>query len=161
MCGLPTPMHTEPDPMAPNARIQCTLQNDPRLIAGVAAVVAHVARRAGLSGRAEEDVSTAAAEACREAFLLCNRPGAPSSSIQLAIADLSDRVEVTIESSGGALPAAGPPAPLKGAAAKAGKGIGKPLGGDLVERVERETRDGRTRVTLVKYCDAAKSRPKA
>jgi anti-sigma regulatory factor (Ser/Thr protein kinase) len=153
-------MRTDPDPMAPNARIECTLHNDPRLIAGVAAMVAHVARRAGLSERAGEDVSTAAAEACREAFLRCNRQGAPSSPIKLAIADFSDRVEVTIESSGGALPAAGPPALRKGAAAKAGKKIGKPLGGDLVDRVERETRDGRSRVTLVKYCHAAKHRPK-
>lgn len=124
-------------------------------------MVAHVARRAGLSERAEADISTAAAEACRETFLLLISQAGPSCSIELAVADFSDRVEVTIESSARALPATGPYALREGAARKAGEGIGRPLEGDLVDRVECETRDGRSRVTLVKYCDAAKSRPKA
>jgi hypothetical protein len=133
-------MNADPDRMARNARIACALHNDPRLIAGVAAAVAHVARRAGLPERAEADISTAAAEACRETFLLLDCQRGPAPTIHLLIADFSDRVEVTLESS---------------------EKISKVLEGDLVDRVECETRDGRSRMTLVKYCDAAKSRPKA
>ena len=124
-------------------------------------MVAHVARRAGLSERAQASISAAAAEACRETFLLLDKQAGAPSSIKLVAADFADRVEVTIESSARALPAVGPHTPRESAATRAGEGIGKPLGGNLMDRVERETRNGRSRVTLVKYCNAAKSPPKA
>lgn len=135
----PTPMNGDSDQRARNARIACTLHNDPRLIAGVAALIAHVARRAGFSERAEADLSTASMEACRETFLQLASHAGPPASITMAIEDFSDRVEVTIESSAKALP----------------------LKGELVDRVECETHDGRCRVTLVKYGNAAKPRPRA
>lgn len=127
-------MKSNPDQRSRNARLECTLHNDPRLIAGVAALVAHVARRAGFSERAENDFSTAAVEACQKTFLQLASQAGPPGSIALAVADFSDRVEITIESSAKALS----------------------LERSLVDRVERETRDGRSRVTLVKYCNSAK-----
>jgi hypothetical protein len=143
------------------ARIECTLNHDPRLLSGVTAVVAHVARRAGLSERVGANISAAAAEACREAFLGLNSQAAPPSSVKLVAVDFADRVEVTIETAAQTLPVASPRAPRESAGTRTGEGIGKSLEGDLVDRVERETLSGRSRVTLVKYCDAAKSPPKA
>jgi hypothetical protein len=152
-------MSTDPNQGAPTSRIECTLHRDSRLMPGIAAVVAHVARRAGLSERAEADISAAAAEACRETFLALDSQAGSPSSVKLVAADFADRVEVTIESSAKALRAGGPHPVGEGAATK--EGIGKPRGGNLVDRVERETRNGLSRVTLVKYCDAAKPGPKA
>jgi anti-sigma regulatory factor (Ser/Thr protein kinase) len=153
-------MTTDPSRGDRIPRIECTLHHDSRLMPGITAVVAHVARRAGLSEQAEASISAAAAEACREAFLLLDSQAGSPFSVKLIVADFADRVEVTIESPARALPATALDALRKGAAAKAGEGMGKPLEGNLVDRVERETRNGLSRVTLVKYCDAAKSRPK-
>ena len=142
MSGWPIPMSTDPSCGAENARIASTLHNDRRLLAGVSAIVAHAARRAGLPEQAQAEFAAAAAEACREAFLSCESDGGSSCAIQLVVADLSDRIEVTIESW-----------------ARAGEEVAKRVKGEGVDRVDRETRDGRTRMTLVKYHDAAKSPP--
>jgi anti-sigma regulatory factor (Ser/Thr protein kinase) len=143
---------------APTIRIQCTLHNDPRLIVGASAIAAHVAQHGGLSERAQEDLAAAAIEACREVFRL--RPKRDSLLTgQLTASSFPDRVEVSVESSaarGRVGPAPRAKRPTKGAAAKKGKAFAS----TLVDDVRWETREGRARITLVKYCGAVKSRPR-
>jgi anti-sigma regulatory factor (Ser/Thr protein kinase) len=144
---------------APTIRIQCTLHNDLRLIVGASAIAAHVAQHGGLSERAQEDLATAAIEACREVFRL--RPKRDSLLTgQLTASSFPDRVEVSVESSaarGRVGPAPRGKRPTKGAAAAK---KGKAFAGALVDDVRRETREGRACITLVKYCGAVKSRPR-
>jgi len=143
---------------APTSQIQCTLHNDPRLIAGASAVAAHVAQHGGLSERAQEDLAAAAIEACREVFRL--RPNRGSLlTAQLIAASFPDHVEVRVESSaarGTVGPAPRAKRPKKSAAAKKDKAFASAL----VDGVQQETREGRACITLVKYGGAVKSRPR-
>ncbi|HXQ26811.1 MAG TPA: hypothetical protein VN822_10420 [Candidatus Acidoferrales bacterium] len=128
---------------ARGAPVKCTLDNDPRLIAGAGAIAAYAARRAELSERMQEDVFAAAVEACRETFLATGGTGgvlAMSSALEFGVTGFSDRVEITIESSGGAVPSV-----------KSAEQIGKRLEGTLAARVQCEIRDGRFCVSLVKF----------
>ena len=130
------PKNTDPAQAALAARgapVKCTLDNDPRLIAGAGALAAYVAQRAGLSEKIQEGVSTAAVEACREIFLAMSGGAlAASLPLDLVVAGFPDRVEITIESSGGAPPAV-----------KSAEQICKRLEGALVARVQCEIREGR------------------
>ncbi|MGA3294722.1 MAG: hypothetical protein ABSE45_12165 [Candidatus Acidiferrales bacterium] len=144
----------------PTARIACTLTNDPRLIVGASAIPAHVARQAGLSEKMQEDLASAAVEACRETFGLGRASRNSPSAAQLTAASFPDRVEVTIELSVAPRPRASK-ARAKPVAKNASKKDRKPLESALVDHVQRETRDGRPCIRLVKYGGAAKSRPKA
>lgn len=130
-------MKTNSDPAL---RIQCTLHCDLRLVSGATAIVTHVARQAGLSEDDQNDLTSAALTACRQT------PGSSSTDdsprqIQIDASAFSDRVEVGVEFSGNAVSAS-----LEGLAA---------------DRVSQENVDGRTRLTLVKYSNAAKARAKA
>jgi anti-sigma regulatory factor (Ser/Thr protein kinase) len=133
--------------MAPGAstartsRVDCTLDNDPRLIVSIGAVLAHAARRAGLSETAQEEIAAAAVEASREMLLPSNGQGSAASTTRLAVEEFADRVEVTIESSAGAKP----------------DGIRKRLEGKFTDRLRYDDHEGRVRLTLLKSCGAAKS----
>lgn len=127
---------------ARGAPVKCTLDNDSRLMAGVGAVAAYAAQRAGFSERMQEDASTAAVDACRETFLaIGGTSGAPAASLalELGVTGFSDRVEMTIESSGGAPPSV-----------KSAEQICKRLEGALAARVQCEIREGRFCLSLVK-----------
>ena len=140
-------MSTDP---GPGRWTECTLHNDPRLIAGAAALAAHVARHAGLSERAQEDLDQAVAEACRQAFRLSGGARRAGATIHLAVKSFPDRVEAAVEYPEG-----------KGTtAAKAARSYASaaPLS---VDHIERTTDDGRCRMTLVKYCGVAKSSSRA
>src|ERR1700730_2826704 len=91
-------MSTEP------SRTELTVQDDPRLIAGVAAIVSFAGQRCGLSSGAQEGLATAAADACRETFSLVNTNGNANSALRVIVSDFPDRVEVAIEHSGEWLP---------------------------------------------------------
>jgi hypothetical protein len=81
-------------------QIVCTIAHDPRLIAaGAAAVSSQVARRAGLSWEAQEEVAEAALVVCRTAFPQNGRPQ-NGSALRLGVSDLPDRIEVTIKPDG-------------------------------------------------------------
>jgi anti-sigma regulatory factor (Ser/Thr protein kinase) len=136
------------------SRTELKLDDDPRLIAGVVAIVSFAAHRCGLSSRAQEGLAAAAAEACRETFPLVSGNGSKDSSLTVIVSDFADRVEVSIEHSGESLPSAGLDT-FCDAASSAGSQTG--LSGALqktnVDRVQYETRDGVSRMTLIKYCD--------
>jgi hypothetical protein len=139
-----------------NFRIECKLDGDPRLIAGASAIVAHVARRAGLSDPAAAEIAGAASAACAAVFQAIGG-GESSTPIKLAVAEFPDRVEVAIEPS---------PEDLK--AFRASAGMGRPAGfaeqirqrlkGVALDGLDVESRDGMLRVTLVKNSGAAKRR---
>jgi hypothetical protein len=129
-----------------NCKIECTLDNDPRLIAAVGTVVANAAQRAGLPEPAQEDVAAAAVETCREMFPRSGSKGSTPSAIKLIVTDFPDRVEVIFDASEKAL-----------LAARRAEAIRNPLEGLRVDRVQCETREGRVWLTLVKQCGETKS----
>jgi anti-sigma regulatory factor (Ser/Thr protein kinase) len=129
------------------ARVEFTLDNDPRLFMGVSEIVRHSAQRAGFSADTQRSLAEAAVEACRETFPLVNGNDTP---LRVVVADFSDRVEVTIEHSGEPLPTAGLESFCAGAGEGA-RGISNALLNTTVDRVKYDTRDGRSRMTLVKY----------
>jgi len=140
-------MSAEPAGMAPvaptarNSRIECTFDNDPRLIASLGAIILHAAKRAGLPEKAQEDVAAAAVEASREMLTSASGTGSGASKTNLVVEEFSDRLEVTIESPACARP----------------EGIRKRLEGMAADRVRCDAREGRVRVTLLKSCSTAKS----
>lgn len=134
-------MSTDP---GPGGRIECILHNDVRLIAGAAALASHVARHAGLSEGAQEDLDRAVAEACRQAFQLSDRARLAGATVQLAVESFPDRVEVAVEYPEG-----------EGATSAKAACSHEPAAPLPVDHVERTTHDGRCRMTLVKYSGAA------
>ena len=134
------------------ARIEVSLHNDPRLLAALATIASHSAQRAGLNRRAQDGFAEAAVDACRETFPLLNpAPENRMGMLHVVLEDFHDRVEMTIEHNGEALPSAG----LDTFCAQAGIGGGQGLSAALqlkrVDRVQYETRDGISRVILIKY----------
>lgn len=136
-------MTTEPN------RVSLRFANDPRLLRGVAGAVEHFAQRAGLKEAAQRDLIEATQQACETTFPLLQ---ATDELLLVAIEDFADRVEVTLEHHGEALPTAG----LETFAGFGGEG-GQP--GDLsgivlmsrVDRVLYDTQGDTSRMTLVKY----------
>src|ERR1700690_3179526 len=89
------------------SRTEFTVQDDPRLLAGVLAIVLFPGQRCGLSTEAQDDLAEAAVDACRETFLLANNNGNSNPTLKVIVSDFLDRVEVAIEHSGESLPSAG------------------------------------------------------
>jgi hypothetical protein len=134
-----------------SARIEVSLNDDPRLLAALSTIVAHSARRAGLNRPAQGGFAEAAVDACRDTFPLVNpNPGDKTGMLHVVLQDFHDRVEMAIEHNGEALPTAG----LDTFCAQVGIG-GQSLSAALqvkkVDRVQYETRDGISRVILIKY----------
>ncbi len=136
------------------ARIEVSIHNDPRLLAALGAIVSHSAHRAGLPRLAQDGFADAAIQACRDTFPLVQDGGSGDAMLRLGIVSFPDRVEVTIEHSGEPLPTAGLDTFCAGAAADSGQGLSGALQGTMVDRVQYETRDGVSRVTLIKYSGA-------
>jgi hypothetical protein len=136
------------------ARIECKLDGDPRLIAGAAAIAAHVARRAGLAEAAASELAVAAADACDAAQ---REFGNSRAAIRFAAGDYPDRVEVTIELQPAA-EVAGRGMRGSGGLAETAENIRQRLKSAAVDSVNVEFFDGTTRVTLVKNRGAAKRR---
>jgi anti-sigma regulatory factor (Ser/Thr protein kinase) len=130
------------------ARIELTVDNDPRLLTGVAAIVSHAAHCSGLALNAQDALAAAVAEAVRETFPLLN---GNESGIKLIVEHFRDRVEITIEHSGEAMPTAGLDSFCADAPAGA-SGLSTALLKTNVDRVKYEARDGRSRTILIKYC---------
>jgi hypothetical protein len=134
--GWQKPMTSDP------ARTELTVPNDPRLIPAVGAVVAHVADRAGLAAREQEGFAAAAVAACRERFSLSNKTSDSDFRLRVSVAGFPDRIEVTIENIGEASQSEDlRPAP----------GVQRDSN---VDRIVHETRNGRVRTTMIKYCGA-------
>lgn len=144
-CGSLT-MNAHPEAMA---RIECRVDGDPRLIAGAAMIVAHVAGRAGLASGAASDLAEATVQTCRAVLEALDETG--SGTIRLAASELPDTVEVSVE-------------PLSGSRARQLSSRPSTLLAERVRQTLKSTPDGvnvkvqedLSRVTLVKPCGAAK-----
>jgi len=146
----PNPMRSE---AIPESRVECTLQGDPRLIAGATAISDHVARHAGLPEHAQRELRAAVEEVYREVF---PKGGARRrTEIHLSAARYADRVELAFE-----YPekkrAAGAARRRGGGASGDGRTGAKLPAGQLVDRIESTRQGDRCRVTLVKYCGVAR-----
>jgi tRNA G26 N,N-dimethylase Trm1 len=139
-------MNAHPEGMA---RIECTVDGDPRLIAGAAMIVTHVARRAGLASGAASNLADATVQACHT--VLESMEGSGARTIRLAASELPNSIEVSVE----------PVAP------SAARRLSSEQFRRLAERVRQtlksttdsvsvEVQEGFSRVTLVKNCSAAK-----
>lgn len=131
-----------------HSRTEVVVVDDPRLLAAVGGIVEHVGERVGLPTAEQKALVAATDEACRATFpLACNH----DLKLKIIIQDFPDRVEVTLEHGGEPVPPAG----LHTFAAQAAEaGAGKASGSALMAKVDRvlfETKDGRSRMTLVKY----------
>jgi anti-sigma regulatory factor (Ser/Thr protein kinase) len=152
-CASPTQM---PIDSVKTFWIECTLHNDQRLITGLAAVIERVALHAGLSEREQQEISTAAVEACGETFARADARKEPASEIKVFIADFPDRIEIKVESAD---------APISARSAKMPKDVPashknlRLMEGKLVDRVQDDARDNRSRITLVKFFAASKVHP--
>lgn len=138
-------------------RIKCKLDDDPRLIAGASAIVAHVARRAGLSDRAAKEIAGAASTACDAAFRALAGAGASAAAMTLSAAEFPDRMEVSIEPAREGLKALRASS-TSGRSAEFERTIRESLKSAVVDGVDIELRDGIPRVTLVKNSGNAKRR---
>jgi hypothetical protein len=139
------------------SRTELTLQDDPRLIAGVAAIVLFAGQRCGLSTAAQEALAAATADACRETFPLVNTNGNSDSALRVIISDFPDRVEVAIEHSGESLPSAGLDT-FVGSGSGSQARLSDALQKTSVDRVQYETRNGVSRTTLIKYCEGRRAK---
>lgn len=127
-------------------RTELKLSRDERLLAGVRGAVEHVANRHGLTVEARVDLGVAAAQACRAATVQLNQTG---SLCDVIIDDYEDRVEVSVES----------PRHPKSARINSPRNslAAVPLEErereieKRVDRVHRDTSNGRERIILVKY----------
>jgi hypothetical protein len=140
-------MHTK------GGRTECTLRNDPRLIAGVGAVVSYAASRAGLVEWDQTEFAALTEEACRETLLTLTRISERDQAVQLAVSDYPGRVEVTIEPAGGK--------GIRGlhgrAAVHAVEGVCRTLQRKNVDRVLCESLPHSFRMKLIKYCAGPKT----
>jgi hypothetical protein len=140
---------------AKGAHTHCILRNDPRLIAGVGAVISHAAERAGLVQWDQTEFANATEQACRETLASLAKIGISGSRLQLAVEQYTGRVEVTIE----------PTAERNGvtrsaegrAAAHAVEGVCRTLERKGVDRVLCETLPHSFRMKLIKYSSGPKS----
>jgi hypothetical protein len=145
-------MTTDPDW---TARIECNIDDDPRLIPGAAMIVAHMARCAGFAQDVASELAAAAAAACDVAFGALRESGNSGATMRVAAAECPDRFEVTIEM---------PAAPDATYSHSAGRSVN--LVGEIRQKLKNavfdgtvvDLRDGIPRVTLVKNSGAAKRR---
>lgn len=133
--------------MTESARTEVTLENDPRLLAAVIPIVQHAAQNAGLDQQSQLGLVSAAVQACKETFPFLN---GRESFLRMIVQNFPDRVEVAIEHPGEGAPMAGLDS-FCGGCGEAAQGIAAALFRTQLDRVLYESRDGRTRVTLVKY----------
>jgi hypothetical protein len=130
-----------------HTRSELLLMDDPRLMPALLGVVSYVAKRAELPVEEEARLAEAAEQACQNTFPLLNRA---DPMLKLVVEDFPDRIEITLEHSGTALPSAGLDSFASHGQQEPAKGSGALLL-TQVDRVLYETRNGRSRMTLVKY----------
>jgi hypothetical protein len=139
-------MTTEP------ARTELVLHDDARLLAAVGAVICFSATRCGLSQEAQDALTSAAVTACRETFPLVPNGPEGHPTLTMVVSDYPDRVEVQIQHKGEPTPTAGLDSFAGNLQAVGGAGLSAALQQTSVDRVQYETKDGVSRMTLIKYC---------
>lgn len=144
-------MSTEP------GKTEFLLEEDPRLLHAIRAIVSFSGERAGLSHQAIEGFISAITSACQETFPLVHNHEGDKRAIRVIVEDFPDRIEVSIEHSGEVLPSAGLDT-FCGGAGNQPAAISGALQGAHVDRVQYETRDGRACMKLIKYCSGSRAK---
>jgi hypothetical protein len=142
---------------AERGHTEISLCDDARFFGALGSIVRHMAERAGLANGAQV-LADAAMHACRSAFPLL---GGRDPSLRFIIEDFADRIEVTLEHSGEPVPVEGLDSFATGMRADQ---PGRSDGTSLLKQVDRvlyETRNGSSRLTLVKYIPGATPREPA
>jgi hypothetical protein len=121
-------------------RIECSFDNDSRLLASLEVFVAHAVGRAGLPEETQRSFAAAAEEACRHMVAAGSGAG-PAATTHVLVEEFSDRLEMTID-------------PPPGSESS---GICKYLKGQMSDQIRCELSDGRVRVTMLKAHGAATS----
>jgi anti-sigma regulatory factor (Ser/Thr protein kinase) len=134
----------------PSVQVVSTLHDDPRLLIGAGAIAGHTAHEAGLTEEVQEHLAIATQEACGEVFALAPADRKLPSEVTVTASRFPDRLQITVELSASVTGTEVSSASKK-AAAGDGKHGGKLLDERLVDHVQRETRDGRPSIVLVKY----------
>jgi predicted YcjX-like family ATPase len=114
-------------------RTELKLEEDPRLLAALAAIIDHAACRVGMSGARRDALTRAAEQTCRDTWPATN---GRDPMVRIICDEMSDRIELTIQFPG--TPESGTEAKLK----------------ELRKRVDKastETRQGSFLITLVEY----------
>jgi hypothetical protein len=140
------------------ARTELKVHNDPRLLKAVGAIISHSAHRAGLPHEAQQGFAEAAVDAVRDTFPLLGNDSSGNSDLRMVVEDFPDRVQVTIEHSGESKPSAGLDTFVGGGPKEHASGkISASLQDTRVDRVQYDTHEGRSRMTLIKYRDQRKA----
>ncbi len=142
----PNRMTTEP------ARTELLLHDDARLLAAIGAVISFSGEHCGLSSEGQQALTTAAVEACKETFPLVPVGADGERALKLVVADYPDRIEVEIQHRGEASPTAGLDSFAGNLQAAGGPALSAALQKTSVDRVQYETKDGVSRMRLIKYC---------
>jgi len=139
-------MTTEP------ARTELLLHDDARLLAAVGAVISFSSTRCGLPTESQEALTSAAVAACKETFPLLKAGAESDPELKMVVSDYPDRVEVEIQHEGEATPTAGLDSFAGNLQAAGSAGLNAALQKTSVDRVQYETKNGVSRMTLIKYC---------
>jgi hypothetical protein len=131
--------------------VEMSLTNDPRLVSGVTCAVEYFAALAGFNEATCKALVEAAAQACEDTFQLLTDDAA---NVRVIIEDYSDRIEITLQHRGEALPSAG--LDTFGIAGLEGAQSGLALL-SRVDRVQYHTEGGVSEMKLVKYHPASAS----
>lgn len=130
--------------IADRVRIDCRLEDDARLLEGVAVIVSFAAANVGISAKPREALALAILDACRRALGSVGKKRRTDSTIRILVDQCHDRLEITIE-----CPAAedlNAFAPCEQA---------EQLAADFIHK---EIRDGVARVKFIKHCGALDSK---
>ncbi|MCL5288961.1 MAG: hypothetical protein M1453_13335 [Acidobacteria bacterium] len=129
---------------------------DAHLVLGVVAAAEHFAQRKHLDDAAVQALMRAAQDACVGTFKLLS---GDSAMLGVVIAELDDRIEMTIEHQGEAVPTAGLDTFLNAVAEDAPSDeVSGMMLMSLVDRVQYQTVAGTQRMTLVKNAPASSSK---
>ncbi|MBI1750906.1 MAG: hypothetical protein HY234_11480 [Acidobacteria bacterium] len=135
-------------------RAEFRFSPDARFVPGVVAAAEHFGQRVHLDDAAVQALMRATQEACQSTFKLLS---GDSATLGVVVEEFADRVEITIEHQGEALPTAGLDTFLDAVAEQAAP---DELSGimlmTMVDRVQYQTQAGIQRMTLVKYAPSAK-----
>ncbi len=136
-------------------RAEFRFSPDAQMVLGIVAAAEHFGQRKHLDGASVLALMRAAQEACQSTFKLLS--GDPP-TLGVLMTEFDDRIEMTIEHQGEALPTAGLDTFLDAEAEEATPGE---LSGymlmTLVDRVQYQTVAGTQRMTLVKNAPASSS----
>ena len=128
-------------------RVELRFGPHAELIAAVVGAAAHYAEHSGLNASRQDDLTSAAEQACRETLSLL---AGSEAILRVTMEGFADRIEITFEYRGKPLPAAQVDR-LANAAAKDERAPGGSGQLGRVDRVRHDTRGDESFLTLITY----------